>query len=385
MLHGRPKTATALAVALVVIMPPVVSCASTSDFEFLAAAREGDVNKVEAMLADGANVNSTDDEGNNAAFYAVSGENLPMLKVLVEHRINVNARNKDGDTILHIAARKESPGIVNLLIENEANLSAKDRNGTSALELLGNSPIPQFIKIAEVNGWKPEAAEVPEPNPEEVAEVPVQEPEEPTPPPPPPPLFPYTVILGSADTNFLKAVSAQDAGRVKAILGNGRQNQNETDSLGHSAIFYAIAKENLSVLDELLARGVNVNTPNRYGQLPLLYAISKNNLEIVARLLGAGAGVNAADRGLTPVMLATRQNSDALVRYLLDSGANVNARDGDGNTLLHVAVGNDSLTLVRLLKEKGADAYITNNRGVSAMALLEQSARKEFNEIAIDW
>jgi ankyrin repeat protein len=126
MFNGKPRTAVALAVALVVIMLPVVSCASTSDFEFLAAAREGDVNKVESMLADGANVNSTDEEGNNAAFYAMSGENFPMLKVLVEHRINIEARNKDGDTILHIAARKDSLDIVNLLIENKANLRAKE-------------------------------------------------------------------------------------------------------------------------------------------------------------------------------------------------------------------------------------------------------------------
>lgn len=72
----------------------------------------------------------------------------------------------------------------------------------------------------------------------------------------------------------------------------------------------------------------------------------------------------------------------SLVTLFLVKGARTDDRDKSGNTLLHIAIKNNDLPTTRALLERGADVYLRNSSGVTALELLKSSQRGEFNKLA---
>lgn len=54
-------------------------------------------------------------------------------------------------------------------------------------------------------------------------------------------------------------------------------------------------------------------------------------------------------------------------RYLLDKGANSDVRDTEGRTLLHCAVKENHLAVVKVLCERVTNVLLVGNEGVSAL------------------
>jgi ankyrin repeat protein len=79
--------------------------------------------------------------------------------------------------------------------------------------------------------------------------------------------------------------------------------------------------------------------------------------------------------GDSPFLYAVRQNSYAAARVLLAHGANVNYRNEQGTTALLYMVGRwrDSriLEFIRYLRQRGADATVPNNNGLTALQFAE--------------
>src|SRR5262250_2013856 len=111
---------------------------------------------------------------------------------------------------------------------------------------------------------------------------------------------------------------------------------------------------------------------DKLGRSELHYAVSDGNLVRVRELIRQGMSVNLPDRnGCTPLHFAAQTHDEALARLLLDSGASVDSRDSNGNTPLSTAVFNSRGRgeLIKLLRQRGADATSTNNSGVSPASL----------------
>lgn len=111
---------------------------------------------------------------------------------------------------------------------------------------------------------------------------------------------------------------------------------------------------------------------DRAGRTPLHYAALENDVEQVVTLLGGGADADAADRqGFTPLHLACQQWAVDAARELLAGGAKVDSVNAFGNTPLSVAVFNSRGRgeLIRLLRERGADALHANNSGQTPVGL----------------
>ena len=93
-----------------------------------------------------------------------------------------------------------------------------------------------------------------------------------------------------------------------------------------------------------------------YGAKALFHAISKGKVTIVERLVKSGVDVNLSTiTGKTPLMLASYLGYTDIVHILLTGGADVFVRDKDGNSALNIAQRKGFNRIVSLLEMAIAD------------------------------
>ena len=72
--------------------------------DLIAAAKSGDAGAVEALIKRGADVDTTDPEGNSLLMLAVRDGHARLVDTLLAQRPKVNIRNSAGDSPLRLAA-----------------------------------------------------------------------------------------------------------------------------------------------------------------------------------------------------------------------------------------------------------------------------------------
>ncbi len=134
------------------------------------------------------------------------------------------------------------------------------------------------------------------------------------------------------------------------------QGQNQTgipnDPVRAKVLCDAIKDGDIKVVKSLLEHGEQANSVDKLGRSALFLAVDRQNLEVVQALLAAGADPNVGD--IRPLMLAASYGSDPIVRVLIKSGATVNALSPHGETALFFAVHYEHLDAVRTLICAGA-------------------------------
>lgn len=131
--------------------------------DLIDAAHEGDLSRVRALLAAGADVNSkSEDRGATALTYASSAGHVEMVRALIDAGANLNAKEDNGMTALMWASFAGRAEVVRVLIEAGANLNAKDNHGSTALTLAsesGHNDVMQLLTSAgAINCAKPAIA-----------------------------------------------------------------------------------------------------------------------------------------------------------------------------------------------------------------------------------
>ena len=94
-----------------------------NDRQLQKAAREGDIDKIKALLLKGADVNRKDENGLSPLMYASWGGYTEVARVLVDHGANVNAQDNDGTTVLMHAERNFHTATIDYLLEAGAEKS----------------------------------------------------------------------------------------------------------------------------------------------------------------------------------------------------------------------------------------------------------------------
>ena len=95
----------------------------------LFAARHGDAQVADALLAAGANVNDVAPDGTSALTMAVHGNHAALARLLLERRANPNIIGA-GYSALHAAVLRGNLDVVATLLQHGANVNARVRNGT---------------------------------------------------------------------------------------------------------------------------------------------------------------------------------------------------------------------------------------------------------------
>jgi ankyrin repeat protein len=167
---------------------------------------------------------------------------------------------------------------------------------------------------------------------------------------------------------------------VEQLIAKGA-NVNARASRGQTALMWAVAQKHPGVVKMLLAHGADVrarsdawsqvmavpphglleyNSAIPHGaDTALMFAARVGDLESAKLLLAAGADANDADAwGVSAMVLAAHSGFGDLVEFLLENGADPNGAPGAaaGFSALHIAIMRRDAKMAGALLARGADA-----------------------------
>jgi ankyrin repeat protein len=154
---------------------------------------------------------------------------------------------------------------------------------------------------------------------------------------------------------------------------------------GHTPLMMAAQNGNVSAVQTLLDKGVDVNERNEYGDTALTFATLKGHTDCVQSLIDKGAEVNAKTKeGGTPLMLAAAFGYTDIVWALLNNGAELNTKTETGKTALMKATENGHTSIVKTLLVNGAEVNVKDNDCLTALMLAEENGNPSIINILLD-
>jgi uncharacterized protein len=102
------------------------------------------------LLAQGVDVNTTDDEGLTPLHFAASRDSVDVVRLLLDAGAAVNAQSVAGDTPIYHAIRNTTPAacdIQRLLRERGADPTIANTKGHSALRFVQRYGTPEMIDV----------------------------------------------------------------------------------------------------------------------------------------------------------------------------------------------------------------------------------------------
>ena len=102
------------------------------------AASAGQVDTVKFLLANGANVNVTDNMKWTALHHAVTSGGVEVSKLLVENGADINAKTFNSATVLMRAVQGSDSKVVSFLLENGAGgkkIFAENKKGKTVMDI----------------------------------------------------------------------------------------------------------------------------------------------------------------------------------------------------------------------------------------------------------
>lgn len=215
-----------------------------------------------------------------------------------------------------------------------------------------------------------------------------------------------------------QATKYDDAQYVQLIVDAGIRNGN-SNHIGATALRYAMERNKISTVRELLKMKIDIDAKDHYGETPLelacassaeilqivlKYAIeNKVSLITKPKLLERAAGASYLNsqrnvelllneglpanlqttNGRYPIEAAIREHNDEALRILLQQGADIRVTTIDGKKILHSAVEFGSISAVRLILEKTLDINEKDSDGNTALKIAFINDGKERMELLL--
>ncbi|EDV90942.1 GH23945 [Drosophila grimshawi] len=155
-----------------------------------------------------------------------------------------------------------------------------------------------------------------------------------------------------ATISFLRAARSGDLGKVLEFIDAGLITDiNTCNANGLNALHLAAKDGFVDICNELLKRGIKVDSATKKGNTALHIASLAGQQQVIKQLIQHNANVNVQSlNGFTPLYMAAQENHDACCRLLLGKGANPSLATEDGFTPLAVAMqqGHDKVVAVLL-------------------------------------
>jgi ankyrin repeat protein len=192
-------------------------------------------------------------------------------------------------------------------------------------------------------------------------------------------LLPHGVYAGVYE-EILTAVNGSDTAQVNELLQRG-VDVDTADSAGNTLLLIAARNGNHQMLETLLKNKANVLKINKYGDSAPMLAAIDGHLEAVKMLAAAGADLDPV--GWTPLIYAAFNGHVDILRFLLDQDVDIDAQSANGTTALMAASRNGHLAAVTLLLERKADPDLANQKGGTALDMSRTAGNSEITNLLV--
>ena len=164
-------------------------------------------------------------------------------------------------------------------------------------------------------------------------------------------------------------------------MGEESDNQEVFDnSYQNIKLLQATRRNNVDQIQELLSRGADVNSTNKYGWSPLMVAADEGHLHACVLLSSSGADVDLAnDEGDTAVGKAAMKGHYEVVQHLIKQNTNIHKRSKSGKCPLMRAAAYGHFQTCVLLIASGADIDLADVDGNTALV---EAANRGYYEVA---
>jgi ankyrin repeat protein/beta-lactamase regulating signal transducer with metallopeptidase domain len=321
------------------------------------AAEEGQLNVVKRLIDLGADAGARDEDGRAPLSFAAEEGHSDVVEYLLRSGSNVNDSDDDRRTALSYAAAERNFDIVNMLITAGGETMIEDSNGMTALDYAVEELDGESLYSNNSSSGAP------------VLNHPLSR-------------VIHALVSAGATSNKVKVganghLTIKGRGRGQ----NNRDNNNAGQSFGSSSkahqgngsttsheLVDAVARGQNDRIDNLIARGDNLNGTTHNGRTPLTQASFLNFNVHTMQLLHGGADIDRADgNGYTPLTMAAQHNHTNTVKSLLRFGAEPDLADGNGTTAKEIALRDGSVELLRLLNKNGASITAYGEDGRSPL------------------
>lgn len=267
-------------------------------------------------------------------------QNAPLETIvyaIAQKGNDVNKLTHDGRTYIFWAANKGNVELVQYLINNGAKTNITDDKGSTIINFAAGSGQANTkvydLLIAQGADLKKD------------------------------------LTLSGANALLLAAPYDTDFSLINYFMSKGLD-INSTDHDGNGVFNYAARTGNISLMDQLLKKGIKGNDNAFIFASQGARGIT-NKIEVYNYLEQVGLRPTAvSNTGNTALhALAARGKDLEVIKYFIDRGADVNQPDTLGNTPFMNAAGQNSLEVVRLFSKSLKNINHTNKKGVSALAL----------------
>lgn len=316
----------------------------SSAARFIAAAGDGDLDKVKKYLDQVETVDVRDWDKLTALIPASTGGHLDVVKFLLENGADVNASDKDGITALMEASVMGHVHVVEYLIQNGAQVDEISTSSVTALWLASGEGRTEVVDYLL----------------QQMADI--------------------SAARGDGISAFMNACMNGHAKTVKALLTHGADIL-ATDKEGLNALAATAEKGSLEVAKILIEDFKNkfddpdkihefVNHASATGFTPLIVATAHSRTSIVEYLLAEfkiDVDYAQPETGVTALMYAAAGGAIDIVKILVQHGANVNHLHSNEASALFEASTAGKPDVVKFLIENGAQAEIVDKDNVSAL------------------
>jgi ankyrin repeat protein len=301
--------------------------------------------------------------------YAAERGNRRMASLLIEAGARVNEKGPTGRTALHCANRQLD--VIALLLDKGADVNARDVDGTSPLDEAAWYGSLDTVALLLAHG-----ARLNEPEPKTGA-TPMNEAAYKGQTKLVHYLLQFNPDLQIADKKGYRPLdNAIRMGKEDCalLLLAAEPKSIDTPEFLARALDAAVARDESRLVESLLEHGASVNALLPSGSTPLDAAAFSGAVNVVNVLLLHKADPNATGpKGNLPLEDAALKGYEPIVSALLDRGAHIDQiSHTSGTTALYSAASFGKANTVRLLLNRGADPSLCgNNRKTPYQAALE--------------
>jgi len=177
--------------------------------------------------------------------------------------------------------------------------------------------------------------------------------------------FTQEIVDTTGRNLLLQAAVYNQLGLVEFFINN-RANVNKMDHKGNT-LLHVLAENRAAkaagMIKLALQNGAYLSAKNFEGQTPAGRALQKGNAAAFKMFLDAGYDKNGTEQNKPVALYAYTAGQRAITKMLIEAGTDVNRADTGGETLLHLAAGNDDVAMVKDLVDAGAKIDLRGAEG----------------------